>query len=192
MNRNIWQGDLVRLRAIEPEDWQHLHRWDDDSFSSRLGWRIQPPGSAESSREWARNQSKRPEDDNYRLAIASVEGSLVGSMNVHSADRRNGTFEYGITLGLEYQRRGYGSDAIKVLLRYFFEELGYQKCNAVVFAFNQPSQRMHESLGFQREGLLRRNVYTNGAHHDVAWYGITREEFREKHPGFRFPFESGA
>ncbi len=192
MNRNIWQGDLVRLRAVEPEDWEHLHRWNDDSFSTRLGWRIQPPASAESSREWARNESKRPDDDNYRLAISSLEGSLVGSLNVHSADRRNGTFEYGIALGLEYQGRGYGSDAIKVLLRYFFEELGYQKCNAVVFAFNGPSQRMHEALGFQREGLLRRNVFTNGEHHDVAWYGITREEFWEKHPGFRFPFESGA
>ncbi len=190
MNRNIWQGDLVRLRAIEPEDWEHLHRWDDDSFSTRLGWRIQPPASAESSREWARNQSRRPEDDNYRLAIASLEGSLVGSMNVHSADRRNGTFEYGITVGLEYQRRGYGSDAIKVLLRFFFQELGYQKCNTLVYAFNGGSQALHDGLGFQREGLLRRHVYTNGEHHDAALYGITREEFWEQHPGFRFPFES--
>lgn len=187
MNRNAWQGELVRLRAIEPEDWEHLHRWNDDSLSNRLGWRIQPPVSAESTREWARDQAKRPEDDNYRLAIASVEGQMVGTMNVHGADRRNGTFEYGISVGLEYQRRGYAGDAIKVLLRFFFDELGYQKCNAVVYAFNEPSLRLHEELGFQREGLLRRHVYSNGEHHDAILYGITREEFWEKHPGFRFP-----
>jgi RimJ/RimL family protein N-acetyltransferase len=41
--------------------------------------------------------------------------------------------------------------------------------------------RLHESLGFQVEGRLRRMVYTDGGFHDEVVYGMTVEEFREKH-----------
>jgi RimJ/RimL family protein N-acetyltransferase len=45
------------------------------------------------------------------------------------------------------------------------------------YAFNEPSLRLHERLGFVPEGRLRRMIYTGGAHHDVCLYGMTVEEF---------------
>ncbi|MGI8643788.1 MAG: GNAT family N-acetyltransferase, partial [Thermomicrobiales bacterium] len=56
-------------------------------------------------------------------------------------------------------------------------ELRYQKVTVQVYAFNESSIALHEQLGFQREGRLRRLVYTGGQHHDVLMYGLTREEF---------------
>jgi RimJ/RimL family protein N-acetyltransferase len=52
--------------------------------------------------------------------------------------------------------------------------------NIKVYGFNEASIRLHESLGFQREGCLRRMVYTEGRFHDEVVYGMTAEEFREK------------
>lgn len=48
-------------------------------------------------------------------------------------------------------RRGYASDAICIVLRYYFEELRYQKCTVSVYDFNESSLRLHEWLGFQVE-----------------------------------------
>ncbi|MEZ4860995.1 MAG: GNAT family protein [Caldilineaceae bacterium] len=81
-----------------------------------------------------------------------------------------------------YWRRGYASDAIKIVARYYFRELGYQKLTALVYSFNERSLRMHEKLGFVFEGRLRRTVYTNGRHYDIIYFGMTREEFDLLHP----------
>jgi RimJ/RimL family protein N-acetyltransferase len=102
-------------------------------------------------------------------------------MGVHEADPRVGAFTYGINVKREEQRKGYASEAIRLLLRYYFQERRYQKVTIKVYGFNEASTRLHESLGFQVEGRLRRMVYTDGEFHDEVIYGMIVEEFREKH-----------
>jgi RimJ/RimL family protein N-acetyltransferase len=78
-------------------------------------------------------------------------------------------------------RKGYASEAILLVLRYYFLELGYQKVTATVYSFNTPSISLHERLGFQPEGRVRRTVYTQGQHFDELIFGMTREEFEAQH-----------
>ena len=134
-------------------------------------------------RRWTEQESTRPiTDDNIRFTIARIEDdAVVGDMGVHEADPRVGTFAYGINVKREEQRKGYASEAIRLLLRYYFQERRYQKVTIKVYSFNKASMRLHESLGFQHEGRLRRMVYTEGGFHDEVVYGMTIEEFREKH-----------
>ena len=94
-----------------------------------------------------------------------------------SADRRNGVFSYGIGLGHHHRGKGYGAEAVVLLLRFYFAELGYQKCDTWVYAFNEVSLALHRGFGFIEEGRLRRTVYTAGAHHDEVYLGLTAEEF---------------
>jgi RimJ/RimL family protein N-acetyltransferase len=70
------------------------------------------------------------------------------------------------------------------MLRYFFQELRYQKCNVEAMEINVPSQKLHEALGYQLEGRRRRTVFTSGRHSDMIEYGITVEEFRKRHPDY--------
>jgi RimJ/RimL family protein N-acetyltransferase len=65
-----------------------------------------------------------------------------------------------------------------LVLRYFFEELRYQKVTVHTQGNNTPSIRLHERLGFRLEGCLRRMAYTQGQFHDELVYGLTIEEFR--------------
>ena len=58
--------------------------------------------------------------------------------------------------------------------------LRYQKCAVVVHSNNEASVRLHESLGFTREGVIRRSVFAGGQYHNNVWYGITAEEFAAK------------
>ncbi len=182
MQDNIWQGEKVRLRAVEPSDWEAFHAFDEaDTEMARMAWRIKLPRSTERARGWAQQTSAaEPQNDVYRLAVENREGVVVGSINSHDCDPRNGTFEYGVSIGRQHRRKGYAREAIMLLLTFFFRELRYQKCNVLVYAFNQPSVHLHESLGFQLEGRLRRQVFTQGAYHDGLLYGMIVEEFEAR------------
>lgn len=182
---SLWIGPIVRLRALEPTDWEALWRASEDTESQRYGYWVPLPESAAATR--ARLDHEAQVDvtnaDRLTLAIETVGApSFAGTINAHGIDRRNGTFEYGITVFREFRSRGFASEAITLLLRYCFDELRLQKANATVYAFNEPSIALHRSLGFTEEGRIRSNYYTNGEYHDELWFGMTAAEFRALHP----------
>jgi RimJ/RimL family protein N-acetyltransferase len=178
---SIWQTERIRLRAIEPGDWEVFFRWNqDDGMTRALDW-VWFPQSREAVRRQAEEASlRRPENDAFHWVIEDTAGSVVGSIATHDCDRRNGTFAYGINVAREHRGQHYAGEAVALVLRYFFEELRYQKVTVHVYAFNEASIRLHERLGFRQEGRLRRMVYTRGQHFDSIIYGLTAEEFREQ------------
>jgi len=174
----FWQGRLVRLRAVEPSDAETHFAWDQDADMERRLDRVHVPRSRAATRQWAERAAVQvSDDDNHHFEIETLMGEFVGSVSVHNSDRRNGTFELGIAILDAQRRRGYASDAIALVLRYYFEELRYQKLTVRVYDFNEPSIRLFERLGFQHEGRLRRMIFTKGQFFDVVLLGLTKEEF---------------
>jgi RimJ/RimL family protein N-acetyltransferase len=179
---NIFEGRLVRLRGIEPEDWETFFAWNQDSESERHMYFIPFPTSKEEVRQWVAKQAlQRGEDDRFFFVIEALAREIVGSISTSSCDRRNGTFSYGLGVLAAHRGKGYGSEAVALLLNYLFRELRYQKAVAHVYSFNEPSIRLHERLGFVREGQLRRMIYTNGRYFDDILFGMTAEEFAERY-----------
>jgi RimJ/RimL family protein N-acetyltransferase len=184
MSASIWRGRLVRLRAIEPGDWPVYFAWNEDDAQARGVWRVPFPQSAEAVRRWAEQEATRtPEGDAFRFAIENTAGEIVGDLTTHDCDPRVGAFSYGIAIKREHRRRGYAADAINVALRYYFRELRYQKATVRVFSFNEASIRLHQRLGFQQEGRIRRTVYTDGQYFDELIFGLTSEEFFAQEEG---------
>ena len=177
-NHSIWQGKLVRLRAVEPEDWEQFFEWDQDTEFDRLTYFITFPRSREATKQWtAESATAKPRSDEYRWVIENLEGEFVGTINTHTCDSRWGTFQYGLAIGRDHWRKGYASEAIRLVLAYFFWELRYQKVNVTVYGFNESSLKLHQKFGFQEEGRLRRMIYTEGVYYDSFILGMTREEF---------------
>jgi RimJ/RimL family protein N-acetyltransferase len=175
---NIFEGKLVRLRAVEATDWENHAVWDRDTETARRSYEIPFPQSTLSTRQWAEREAQNHgESDVFRFQIETLDGVQVGTINTNACDLRCGTFRYGLAIMGEYQRKGYASEAIRLLLRYYFQERRYQKCTVNIYSFNEPSQKLHESLGFTLEGRIRRMIYTGGEFHDELYYGITKEEF---------------
>lgn len=178
MINNIWTGRKVRLRPVVSADWSKFHQNDADTEGARHGEAIYFPRSEAGTRSWVEVQAnKGPNGDKMMFAVESLQGELVGSITTHNCNARNGTFKYGVAIFREHWRQGYASDAIRVLVRYFFEELRYQKATAHVYAFNESSIALHERLGFIQEGRLRSMIYTGGMYHDELLYGLTRTEY---------------
>jgi RimJ/RimL family protein N-acetyltransferase len=175
---NLFQGRLVRLRAVESSDWETHYQWNFDSDAARLTDEVWFPSSREQVRAWAEAESRRgSHEDAFRFQIETLDGDLVGTINTHHCNPRCGTFMYGLAVLPQHQRKGYASEAIRLVLRYYFQERRYQKVNAEVYSFNEPSMRLHERLGFTLEGRLRRTIFTRGQYFDALSYGLTDDEF---------------
>lgn len=175
---HLWQGKLVRLRAMEPTDWAVYHAWRRDDNQERNQYFVPFPSSTEAVKRRALERSlKGPDGDNFRFVIVNQDDEVVGNLSTHDCDPRVGTFAFGINTRAGYRRRGYAQEAIRLVLRYYFRERRYQKCNSGAFAFNDASIQLHESLGFQHEGRIRRATYTDGEFHDLILFGLTQEEF---------------
>lgn len=182
-----WEGMVVRLRGVEPSDARHHFEQDMERDVDRNQYAVMPPNSLARAEKWAREKSEAGfhDGDGFFFEIESLEtGDIVGSIDTHDCDPRAGTFEYGVSIREQDRKRGYASDAICLVLRYYFLERRYQKCNVGAFSFNDASQRLHEHLGFRLEGRQRRSTFTGGAYHDLLLYGMTVEEFMEQHPDY--------
>lgn len=183
MTGSVWQGPRLRLRAFTAEDWAAYHAWNADDEQARNLDQIHFPQSPERARQWAEAEASRaPDGDNVRLVIEDEHGEVIGDLSTHDCNPRVGAFFYGVSIRPDQRGRGYASEAITLLLRFFFEERRYQKATVMVYSFNEASARLHERLGFQLEGRIRRAAFTGGAHHDALFYGITAEEFAARHP----------
>ena len=114
--------------------------------------------------------------------VENLAGETVGGISLHSRDRKNGIFSFGVVTDREQQGKGYAEDAVRILLRYGFWEGRFQKCNSACVATNEGSIRLHEKLGFAQEGRVRRRWFLGGEYCDDVLFGLTREEFdaREK------------
>jgi RimJ/RimL family protein N-acetyltransferase len=154
---NFWQGNLARLRAVEPEDWEWVFRWELDTDFARWGDAVGFPHSREAHRHHA--------------------SELAGTLNTFACDRRNGAFQYGVAVTRPHWREGYASEAIHPVLRFYFRELGYQEATVHIYDFNQASLRLHDRFGFQVEGRLRRMGYAEGRYFAWIVMGLTHEQF---------------
>jgi RimJ/RimL family protein N-acetyltransferase len=177
MSSYFFQGQRTHLRAVEPSDAETHFLWNQDSEMSRNIDRVWLPGSREAAKRWAEHAASRePSGDDFQFVIENLQGEHVGLVGTHDCDARNGTFSLGIAVRREHQRRGYAADAIRTIMRYYFEELRYQKLTVHVHEFNDASLRLFERLNFQHEGRVRRVMFTEGRFIDQIILGITAEE----------------
>ena len=179
---NYWQTELIRLRGVEPEDGDTFWRWNQDSEMARNLEFVWPPVSLSQVREWAAAEAKRKmENDSFSWVIEGHDGTPVGFIHTHNCHARNGVFKYGLGVDAAYRRKGYAAAAILLILRYYFQELRYQKVTVQMHSENDSSRSLHEKLGFVREGAVRRAIFTDGRYLDELYYGMTVEEWQQRY-----------
>lgn len=183
---NYFEGSLIRLRAFQPGDAEIILRHLQDSEISRRDSYIDWPQSLEDVQQQLEKMDKPGQKDDKNLIIETLDGLVVGGVNVQLTDPKNGTFSIGIGLGdRSAWGKGYAKEAMLLVLRHMYHERRYQKCNIGVYAFNQRALGLYQRLGFIEEGRLRRVYFTNGEHHDEVLLGQTREEFDALFPEWR-------
>ncbi|MFO7622930.1 MAG: GNAT family N-acetyltransferase [Anaerolineales bacterium] len=108
----------------------------------------------------------------------SDPGAVVGIFSLHHWDPYHRRAEAGYGLARAYWGQGIGSEALRAILRFGFEQLNLNRIYARTIADNHESVRLLERLGFQREGMFRKHSWEDdGAFHDSAMYGLLQDEF---------------
>ena len=150
------QGEKVTLRAISSQDATVLlELMNDPEIEVMLGGSSFPI-SSEHQLHWI--ESLSGSSDCLRCMIAPVEEPEkgVGTVILNPIDYKNGTAEIHIKLDRTTgQGHGYGTDAIRTMVRYAFSELRLTCVYAYVLRYNLPSQKVFQKCGFQQEGILR-------------------------------------
>lgn len=126
------------------------------------------------------------DDSRLMLLIALQENDqLIGEvvlMDMH-AKNRSAHLRIGIDRA-EHQGKGYGSEALLLMLDYGFGICNLHRIELEVYAFNERAVCTYERLGFQREGIRRDALYYNHQYHDAILMSMLEHEFRERHaPG---------
>ncbi len=120
----------------------------------------------------------------FAIVPAETEAA-VGYASLMRMDPANGVIEVGnVMFSPELQRTAVATEAMYLMARYVFEELGYRryewKCNSL----NLPSRRAAERLGFTFEGVFRQHMVIKGQNRDTAWYAMLDGEWPERKRAF--------
>jgi RimJ/RimL family protein N-acetyltransferase len=174
----LLRGDVVYLRPGERSDIPLFVRWFTDARTTRTLMFIAPVGTA-GEEAWFTRMSEHHGNDRWFFVICRLEDDRpVGSIELHEIDLRNGSASLGIAIGDRADTgRGYGSDALRTLVAFGFDELRLERIELDVYDFNDGARRMYERVGFHHEGTLRRALFSHGAYHDVHRMSILREEW---------------
>ena len=114
------------------------------------------------------------------FAVRLLENDeLLGNVGFKSIGEIHRTAEMGIMLGNpKYQRKGYGMEAINLLLDYGFSFLNLRNISLSVFEYNEVAYNLYKKAGFKEVGRLRKAVEIMGKTYDVIIMDMLKEEFQ--------------
>lgn len=181
MRNDLFQGKLVRLAAEEVQPLaEALSKWSRDSEYWRLlASDASRTPSVKLTKDWFDKDQEKERPDQFSFAIRTLEDDrLIGSMGLGGVRWTHGEAFVGIGLGERaYWGKGYGTDAMRVILRYAFTELNLHRVSLDVFAYNPRAIKSYEKAGFSHEGKTRGMLQRDGKRWDMVFMGILREEW---------------
>jgi len=181
----MYNGKLVRLRALEESDIDEILRFHNTLELRRF---IGPPlgRSRKYMEDWLRKVTAHDpwRDGQLYLAIEDKKTSeFLGIASIADVMFPHNRAEVGISIHNPKNRgKGFGTDALLVLLGIGFNILGLNSIYLDTMEDNERSIHIYEKIGFKRVGLLRETEYMDGAHKGLLIMDILRKEFIEKYP----------
>ena len=174
----MYEGKLVRLRAFDNDDFNLALRYNND-YEIMRGVRaglIYPVTTEDEARDIG-NQTSYTSGE-YQFAIETkAERRFIGQCGFIRLQWKNRVGEIAIIIGdKSAQGKGYGADAIMTLCRFGFDELNLHKIKVSFIDFNEAAKHCYEKCGFKKEGVLRQEVFREGAYHDILEYGMLEGE----------------
>lgn len=116
----------------------------------------------------------------FYFTIRTVDDRLIGKAIIEWVDWSNGNGYLRLGIGEpEFRRRGYGSQALELLLRYAFDELDLYRVTAVVPAYNEGAIRLFQKFGFMEEVRRSAALHRDGEFWDIISFGLLKAEWCE-------------
>lgn len=174
-------GEKVRLRPVRKSDVGYFVEWYNDFEVMQYLDMYLPMTEIQWAKALEEFSIKRAGRETL-FVIETIDGDSfksIGTVGLHNINSVDSNAMFGIDIGeKDCWSKGYGTEAGQLIIRYGFEQLGLHRIRSEVFSFNERSIRLHNRLGFTREGCLREAVYVNGKYHDEIYFGLIRKEWQ--------------
>ena len=179
--KDLFHGELVSLTGESPDQlaalemiWQRdteFHRLADDTPAAM--W------SEKKNRELLEKKIGKEEHDYFFFSIRTRDTERLIGVTMLRVDWVNADAIAGIAIGeREYWGRGFGTDAMRLLLQYAFLELNLRRVTLSLTADNLRARKSYEKVGFVTEGISRSDILRDGQRFDSVFMGILYEEWR--------------
>ncbi|GAP10324.1 acetyltransferases, including N-acetylases of ribosomal proteins [Bellilinea caldifistulae] len=179
MSGDLLMGKLVRLVAMDvEEDPRLISEWDRDSEFQRL---LNSESASRYNSKQVKEFLEKDIDSMHFYMIQRLEDDRkIGLIDLNGIDWVSRNAWVGIGIGeREFWGKGYGTDAMKVLLRYAFTILNLQRVSLNVFDFNQRGYASYKKCGFKEEGRLPAALLKGGKRWDLIFMGVLRSDWEE-------------
>jgi len=170
------QGNKINLTKVERENIEQLREWRNDPALRRY-FREHRELNRDNQVAWY--ESRVLGDSNqYNFEVRVNEGGkLIGHCGLYYINWVSRTAEFGIYLGdLSYRNGGYGSDTLRTLISYGFNDLNMNRIWCEVYD-NNKALDVYRHIGFKHEGTLRENYYNEGKYWDAHLLGMLKSEY---------------
>jgi RimJ/RimL family protein N-acetyltransferase len=177
MKNKFFVGKLVELTPINLEnDLPLWEKWDHDSdYQRQLNISPARQLSAVSMKEWFDKESS----DSALFSIHELkEGKTIGFVDLDGYEWSARTAWVGIAIGeADYRGKGYGTEAMNLVLKFAFHALNLHRVNLGVFEFNKRAIRCYEKCGYKYEGTSRDQIYKEDKRWDAYNMGVLKMEW---------------
>jgi diamine N-acetyltransferase len=171
-------GKLVYLRPIEDRDIPLLYIWLNDPELRGLTGEVAPTTFA-GIQDYA-ERIRKDESRAWFVIVEKENDRVIGECGLLRMFHPWRTTDLTMIIGDKTAwSKGYGSEAIWLLMDYAFGYLNFHRISIGVVGSNERALRFYEKMGFRREGIQRDGYYYNHTYQDFVMMSILDDEFRE-------------
>ncbi|WP_313914238.1 GNAT family protein [Tahibacter sp.] len=168
----------LRLRTVRRSDLEQIYLLHSDSRAMRY-WSFPTWSEKQQALDWFEQRSRIGEREEvwpWAITLAGAD-ELIGLVTLFAINRGQQRAETGYQLHPSQWGQGYAQEALRAALAYGFDALDLRRVEADIDPRNEPSCRLVQRIGFQREGYLRERWLVNGEITDTALYGLLKRDF---------------
>jgi RimJ/RimL family protein N-acetyltransferase len=118
------------------------------------------------------------EQNNWFQVGIFFNEKIIGDIGIHFIGPENKQVEIGYTISRDFQRQGFGKEAVIGVINYLFNDLKKHRIIASLDPMNSASIALLESIGFRKEGLLKKSIFNQGIWKDDLLYALLNEEWK--------------
>jgi len=164
-DKNIY-GNLVCLKPLSTKDQKWINQWNQNIEVTRY-------------REVCKLSDQKLSGLSFGIFDKESQ-KLIGDIGVSTIDQKNKHAEIGMAIGdKNYWDKGYGTDLVKTILKFCFQELGLNKVFLDVWEENKRAIGCYLRCGFKKDGVLREHVFKDGKYYNKWIMSVLKNEWQE-------------
>ena len=172
-------GEKIYLSPRNTEDVEKFTEWMNDFHTTDYTGRSGALVTIDAEKKYLEEHIK----DEATFGIIELEtDKLLGSISLEDINHINRTATLGIFIGdKEVRNKGYGTEAIRLILDYGFNYLNLNNIKLDVMEFNERAIACYKKCGFKEYGRRRKSEFTNGKYYDRISMDVLAEEFKNSY-----------